>query len=124
MGLEELDLSQNQILKLDKSAVFKKNKNIKTLKLNNNRIVEMKMKILTALPNLEHLEIQHNRLARINGKMLKTAGNLQHFDASYNDIASISTRSFKQQYCYFAQRNLPTNGISQKTRSERERNQR
>ena len=29
IALEELDLSQNQILKLDKSAIFKKNKQLK-----------------------------------------------------------------------------------------------
>lgn len=94
--LHDIDLSFNQFLKLDNSGLFKKNPNIKTLKLNNNMISELKMKVISVLPLLEHFEVQNNRLMKVTGGIMSKATNLVYADFSNNHIAKVATKAFNE----------------------------
>lgn len=94
--LEEIDLSFNQFYAFNNSGLFKKNPNLRVVKMNNNIIKELKMKVISILPHLEHFEGQHNRIARITGAMFSKAKNLQYLDFSYNNIERIATKAFQE----------------------------
>lgn len=94
--LAEIDISYNQFLKLDNSGLFKKNPNIRVIKMNNNMISELKMKVISVLPQLEHFEVQNNRLMKITGGILSKASNLVYADFSHNHIEKIATKAFNE----------------------------
>jgi hypothetical protein len=94
--LSDIDLSYNQFLKLDNSGLFKKNPNLRVIKINNNMISELKMKVISVLPLLEHFEAQNNRLLKITGGILSKATNLVYADFSNNHLEKIATKAFNQ----------------------------
>lgn len=95
-NLEDIDLSYNQFLKLDNSGLFKKNPNLRVIKINNNMISELKMKVISVLPLLEHFEAQNNRLLKITGGIMSKAVNLVYADFSNNHLEKIATKAFNQ----------------------------
>jgi Leucine-rich repeat (LRR) protein len=95
-NLRDIDLSYNQILKLDNSGLFKKNPNLRVIKINNNMISELKMKVISVLPLLEHFEAQNNRLLKITGGIMSKAVNLVYADFSNNHLEKIATKAFNQ----------------------------
>lgn len=94
--LQDIDLSYNQFLKLDNSGLFKKNPNLRIIKINNNMISELKMKVISVLPLLEHFEAQNNRLLKITGGIMSKAVNLVYADFSNNHLEKIATKAFNQ----------------------------
>jgi hypothetical protein len=80
-NIKELDLSNNQISKLDGIEKFPQ---LNVLKLNNNKLVEIEE--IERLKNLEKLFLRNNQLGDINS--LKALINLKHLDLSDNQTIS------------------------------------
>jgi len=94
--MNDIDLSFNQFAALNNSGLFKKNPNLKTVRINNNMIGELKMKVISVLAHLEHFEVQNNRLKKITGGILSRATNLVYADFGNNHIEKIATKAFNE----------------------------
>jgi Leucine-rich repeat (LRR) protein len=94
--MDEIDLSYNQFAALNNSGLFKKNPNIRVIKLNNNMIGELKMKVISVLNLLERFEVQNNRLKKVTGGILSKATNLAYADFGHNHIEKIATKAFTE----------------------------
>lgn len=94
--MNEIDLSFNQFAALNNSGLFKKNPNLRVVKINNNMIGELKMKVISVLSHLEHFEAQNNRLRKITGGILSRATNLVYADFGNNHIEKIATKAFNE----------------------------
>ena len=69
-NLEKIDFSYNQFVSLNNSGLFKKNPNIREMRMNNNMISELKMKVISVLTQLEFFDAGNNRLKKITGGIL------------------------------------------------------
>lgn len=93
-NMQEIDLSYNQFAALNNSGLFKKNPNLRVVKINNNMIGELKMKVISVLSHLERFEAQNNRLKKVTGGILSRASNLVFADFGHNHIEKIATKAF------------------------------
>lgn len=93
-NLQEIDLSFNQFAAFNNSGLFKKNPNVRVLKINNNMISELKLKVVSVLQFLERFEVQNNRIRKVTGGILSKAANLVYADFSNNHITKVATKAF------------------------------
>lgn len=93
-NLKEIDLSFNQFAAFNNSGLFKKNPNVRVLKINNNMISELKLKVVSVLQYLERFEVQNNRIRKVTGGILSKASDLVYADFSNNHISKVATKAF------------------------------
>ncbi|XP_054710977.1 leucine-rich repeat protein SHOC-2-like [Uloborus diversus] len=87
MSLVTLSLSDNRILRLDRS--IRNLVNLEWLSLDNNRLVGVRGE-LNGLVNLLHLNLAYNRISSL-GQSLKNLNQLETIDLQHNNIREIGT---------------------------------
>lgn len=94
--LKSLDLSHNQLERLNGHLFNANASQIQELRLNHNKLAELPDQLLFNLRKLRHLSLGHNRLAQLNSKMFLTNQLLESLDLSYNQITTLNTHSSGQ----------------------------
>lgn len=109
--LEELDLSENRIKKINENS-FKGLKDLKSLHIGQNAITELDETIFKDLVNLQFLYLQNNRMFAVAPSLLANLKLLQVFDLSENRIDHLDKELFANQ------RNLIDLNLSRNTLSK------
>lgn len=87
--LEFLDLSDNQILTLDRGAFFRLT-NLKVLRLNGNQIKSLIVETFAGLSGLQVLDISQNKLERLPTSVFADLHRLEVLNISHNQLKAMS----------------------------------
>lgn len=93
-NIEELDLSLNQIIKID-NFTFVPFKSLALLRLSHNYLSEITPGLLDGLSNLRILEVGHNAIQRLEKSTFRATPNLQELRLQYNPIFELPEEVFQ-----------------------------
>lgn len=94
-NLSELDLSSNQLNKIECSIETTTTSDLWSLYLNNNQLNDFKKINLRSLSKLEKLNLSDNKLTKVPDTAFENLVKLENLDLSNNPIESLESTSFQ-----------------------------
>lgn len=91
--LKSLDLSHNEIEKLDENS-FVDIINLEELNLSQNRLTDLRRAALHRMPSLKSVDLSHNQIRNFHSDSFMDTPKIESLKLNHNDLTEISDVSF------------------------------